>query len=94
MAERIYSSQYMILIRPRDPGGNFLRGLTASDQVYAKNPTNGTYVPIPGEPWIRFAVAYSLEDVRRLGGQAANAIGTENVKIVKVLPTDMTFEIQ
>lgn len=93
MADRLYTSQYIIMVRPRDANGRFLRGLTQDDRVYARGTQANQYIAINGEPWIKFSVTYSLEDARRIGAQAAGAIGADNVLVLKVVPHEMRFQV-
>ena len=92
-SERLYTAQYMVLIRPKDGTGKFIRGTSQNDAIFVRGQQSNQYNAVTGEPWIRFSTAYSLEDARRIGKRAAESIGAENVLIVKVVPHAIEFEI-
>lgn len=80
--------QYMVLVRPVTPDGKVFRGLSAADQV-----SDGSTYKFKGEPWLVFARGSSLPQVQESAQKAAASVGSENVKMVKVIEHDLSLTI-
>lgn len=82
--------KYQVERRPIDDKGKVYRGLGGDNADYIKA---GSF-EVKGEPWVVHSTHFSLESALASAAPLATAIGSDNLRIVKVITGGTEFKLQ